>query len=104
MEILPPKHKLKIEFPAYEPPPEPPPLRCVLCEEVRPDYHFGFSKWRAPGCPICWDCRPSRGRRAEYWLTVRPSDIAFIDDVEAAVRALEIEERCQRDRSRTDAR
>lgn len=84
------RRKLAIRLP--KPPPDPPPIRCAICEEMREAWEFGAIRGRRHE-QICWECGAvamrTYSRIAISGLSL--TDINSITDAHAAQKHLELE-------------
>lgn len=85
-----PRRKISIEFERYEPPPEPPPMVCPLCERERSGWQF---RWFEIETPFCLDCRLAVRRQtaARVRWTLADYDRHFLEDADAVLHALKKE-------------
>jgi hypothetical protein len=81
------KIKIVLEFEPYVAPPEPPPIRCDLCEQMCPAWDFGLEQYRPSGASICGSC--AHDTRYKRWTAaLNWGDQVFVFSAEAVVRHL----------------
>lgn len=87
------RRKIIIEVEPYEEPPQPPPVRCVLCGEMKVPYWLR----RDSVVPLCFECDCSGPyRRLPYDAGIAWSDHEAYHDAIVVLNFLELEINAQK--------